>query len=85
VARAPHRRFRRWGFLARISSRHRPCRSGRYWDKKIDANIARNQRVDGELRDAGWVVVRIWDFEVVKTLDEAVFRVLAALRRGSPA
>ena len=60
-------------------SRHKPGRSGAYWDEKIEANVARDRRVDAELRERGWTVVRIWDFEVRKHLDEAVERVLDAL------
>jgi DNA mismatch endonuclease (patch repair protein) len=61
-------------------SRHRPGRSGAYWDEKIDANVARDRRVDAKLVDAGWTVVRVWDFEVRKALPEVVGRVVEALR-----
>lgn len=56
-------------------SRHKPGRSGEYWDKKIAANVARDRRVDQELNDAGWSVLRIWDFEIKKDLDGVVSRV----------
>ena len=65
-------------------SRHRPGRSGAYWDEKIEANVARDRAVDVELRELGWKVVRIWDFEVRKHLDEAVVRVQDALFRPGP-
>jgi DNA mismatch endonuclease (patch repair protein) len=61
-------------------SRHRPGRSGRYWDEKIAGNVARDRRVDAELRESGWNVVRIWDFEVKRDVDAAAARVLTALR-----
>lgn len=69
-------------------SRHRPGRSGAYWDEKISTNIARDRRVDKELSMAGWRVLRIWDFEVRKSLPEVVGRVSETLRQrieGSPA
>jgi DNA mismatch endonuclease (patch repair protein) len=62
-------------------SRHRPGRSGSYWDDKIANNVARDRRVDAELGDAGWLVLRIWDFEVIHNPDGVVERVLAALRK----
>jgi DNA mismatch endonuclease (patch repair protein) len=62
-------------------SRHNPGRSGTYWDEKIEANVARDRRVDAELRADGWTVVRIWDFDVRRNLPAAVERVLAALGR----
>lgn len=61
------------------SSRYRPGRSGEYWDRKIAANIARDRRVDRELERTGWLVVRLWDFEVRKARDDAVAAVIAAL------
>jgi DNA mismatch endonuclease (patch repair protein) len=61
------------------SSRHRPGRSGEYWDRKIAGNIARDRLIDRELEDAGWLGVRVWDFEVRKTLDDAIASVVAAL------
>jgi DNA mismatch endonuclease Vsr len=64
------------------ASRHRPGRSGAYWDEKIARNVARDKRVEAELRSQGWEVVRVWDFEVRKHLDEAVARVIDALGDG---
>lgn len=61
-------------------SRHRPGRSGKYWDEKIAGNVARDRRIDAELADAGWQVVRIWDFEMRKEPDKVLERVLEALR-----
>lgn len=60
-------------------SRHKPGRSGKYWDEKIAANAARDRRVDAELRDAGWRVLRLWDFEVNKSLPVAVTAVRETL------
>jgi DNA mismatch endonuclease (patch repair protein) len=61
-------------------SRHRPGRSGAYWDEKIATNVARDRRVDAALADAGWIVVRVWDFEVRRAPQSAVDRVCDALR-----
>ena len=60
-------------------SRHKPGRSGAYWDRKIAANVARDRRVDAELRARGWEVVRIWDFEVERELSDSVGKVIEAL------
>jgi DNA mismatch endonuclease (patch repair protein) len=54
-------------------------RSGPYWDNKIRRNQERDKRVTTELRDAGWKVVRLWDFEVERNLDDAVQKVKEAL------
>ncbi|HEY5976903.1 MAG TPA: very short patch repair endonuclease [Solirubrobacterales bacterium] len=61
-------------------SRHKPGRSGRYWDEKIEANVARDRRVDASLEDAGWTVVRIWDFEIKRALPDAVERIAQTIQ-----
>lgn len=60
-------------------SRHRPGRSGSYWDEKIANNVARDRRVDAELGAGGWTAMRVWDFEVGRKLPEVVARIAAAL------
>jgi DNA mismatch endonuclease, patch repair protein len=60
-------------------SRHRPGRSGTYWDEKIAANVERDRRVDAELRMLGWKVVRCWDFEIRRDAAGVVDRVKEAL------
>ncbi|HEX4463336.1 MAG TPA: very short patch repair endonuclease [Solirubrobacterales bacterium] len=66
-------------------SRHKPGRSGAYWDEKIAKNVERDRRVDAELEAEGWMVLRVWDFEVRKELPAVVERTLAVLRTRLPA
>jgi DNA mismatch endonuclease, patch repair protein len=67
-------------------SRHKPGRSGDYWDRKIEGNVARDRRVDAELGAAGWKVLRVWDFAVRRTPDVVVDEVrrLLVATRSSP-
>lgn len=51
------------------------------WDRKIQANMFRDDAVNRELSAEGWTIVRIWDFELEQDLDDAVQRVQAALTR----
>ena len=60
-------------------SRHKPGRSGQYWDDKIARNVERDRTADAALASLGWSVVRVWDFEVRRDLDSVVARVLQAL------
>jgi DNA mismatch endonuclease (patch repair protein) len=60
-------------------SRHRPGRSGHYWDEKIARNVSRDRQVDADLAASAWTVLRIWDFEVRRDPTDVVARVLATL------
>jgi DNA mismatch endonuclease (patch repair protein) len=53
--------------------------SGKFWDEKIDRNRKRDERVTGELIEAGWTVLRFWDFEVEQRPEQCVAAVCAAL------
>lgn len=59
--------------------------SGPFWDEKIARNRARDERVNAELAEQGWRVVRLWDFEVERDLSGCVGRVIAALDEQPPA
>ena len=43
-----------------------------YWDKKIRRNMERDQEVNQQLKALGWTVLRIWDVDINKHLDECV-------------
>jgi DNA mismatch endonuclease (patch repair protein) len=53
--------------------------SGPFWDEKIAANRARDNKVNRELTDLGWTVVRVWDFEVERDPVACVERIKSAL------
>jgi DNA mismatch endonuclease, patch repair protein len=40
-----------------------PKANADWWRKKIEANVERDRRVDRELHEAGWDVVRVWEHE----------------------
>ena len=50
-----------------------------YWDEKIKRNIARDHRHEAALAEAGWNVVRVWDFEVEQDSAFVASRVVRAL------
>ena len=60
-------------------SRWKPGRHGAWWDEKIARNRRRDEAVNTALRDQGWTVIRVWDFEIHKSRDECVARVRDAL------
>jgi DNA mismatch endonuclease (patch repair protein) len=61
-------------------SKWRPGRWQGYWDEKIKRNIVRDERQTTALLEAGWEVMRVWDFEVLQDADGIAARVLVALK-----
>jgi DNA mismatch endonuclease (patch repair protein) len=53
--------------------------SGKFWDEKIARNRTRDERVNAELAEKGWRVVRLWDFELERDLAGCIERVRAAV------
>ncbi len=58
-----------------------PKANGEWWRVKLDANVARDRRNDEALRQAGWIVVRLWEHE---ELDEMARRVCAVVGAATP-
>jgi DNA mismatch endonuclease (patch repair protein) len=58
-----------------------------FWETKITGNIRRDRRVDAELRKLGWMVIRIWEHDLTRSLSpRAVIRIKKAVdsrRMGS--
>jgi len=52
-----------------------------YWIPKLEANVARDRRVDAALPTMGWRVVRIWEHEDV---DAAIATIELALSERDP-
>lgn len=61
-----------------------PGKSGAYWDAKIARTQERDRLANEALREAGWTVVRFWDFDVEQDVDGCVHRVGAALAAVNP-
>lgn len=56
----------RWGKRMRSTFR----KNQEFWWAKIEANRARDRRVDRELKALGWTVLRFWEHEIkLKTVD----------------
>jgi DNA mismatch endonuclease (patch repair protein) len=59
---------------------HYRGQSGPFWDKKIATNKARDRRVDKELGELEWTVLRFWDFEVDRGLERCVETIRSEIR-----
>ena len=50
-----------------------------FWMKKIRSNIERDKKVDGQLTNDGWTVIRIWEHEIKKEPEKVVKKIIALL------
>ena len=48
--------------LAKLAAGHNSA----YWVRKIQSNVDRDLRVAGELKNAGWLVLRYWETDIHK-------------------
>lgn len=59
----------------------RPKGNSAFWSTKLDANKARDRKVNRDLRAKGWRVLRIWEHDLTKSRQDwtvrRVMRVLA--------
>jgi DNA mismatch endonuclease (patch repair protein) len=53
-----------------------PVRNSDYWQSKIARNRARDLRVDSQLHEGGWAVVRVWEHELRRSVDEVATRIV---------
>lgn len=52
-----------------------------YWIRKISYNIGRDKANTRQLRRLGWVVVRVWESELVVSTDRLANRIMRLVRR----
>jgi DNA mismatch endonuclease (patch repair protein) len=62
-------------------SKWQPGRWEGYWDAKIKRNMARDANQNQALADAGWSVLRFWDFEVDRDSSAVARKVCEVLER----
>ncbi|MBO0879881.1 MAG: very short patch repair endonuclease [Mycobacterium sp.] len=55
---------------------HPPATNNSYWAEKVQKNIARDQRLDAALRDAGWAVVTVWEHDNVDSAAQAIAKLV---------
>ena len=54
-------------------NRHQKIKSNRdYWIPKIERNMARDKEVNEMLETQGWIVLRFWEWQIKKRLNECV-------------
>ena len=60
-----------------------PKRNASYWEPKLDANVARDRRVDALLASHRWTVIRVWEHEDPRQAADRIASVLVHLQPSS--
>lgn len=61
-------------------NRSRRIKSNRdYWIPKIERNMERDKEVTESLEREGWLVLRFWEWQIRRQLDECVAEILSAV------
>ena len=53
----------------------------KFWYAKIESNIRRDKTVNRILKKEGWIVIRFWGKQIIKTTDKCVNTIEAAISR----
>jgi DNA mismatch endonuclease (patch repair protein) len=57
----------------------RPKSNRKFWDKKREDNMTRDKRVNRQLRQQGWKVIRIWQHSLQKSPQSCLNRILRSV------
>ena len=61
-------------------NRNQRIKSNReYWIPKIERNMQRDKEVTAQLQAMGWTVLRFWEWQIKKRLDECVNTIMEAV------
>jgi len=51
------------------------------WLNKISSNVARDLRNNEMLKAQGWLVIRVWEHDIKKSLENTVTNIVDALQK----
>lgn len=60
----------------------KPVSNHDFWEKKVETNMKRDRTVNEALRKEGWRVVRIWEHDIRKNLNDVLNRIQEIVREG---
>lgn len=58
-----------------------PKTNTRYWKKKIEGNRKRDKLVNTELKNNGWTVVRLWEYDIKHSFEKSFQKILNVIRK----
>lgn len=56
-----------------------PKTNANYWKKKIEDNRKRDKLVNTELKNNGWIVVRLWEYDIKHSFEKSFQKILNAI------
>ncbi|MCX6157595.1 MAG: very short patch repair endonuclease [Ignavibacteriae bacterium] len=56
-----------------------PKSNQEYWNKKILRNRERDKIVNKQLRKEGWTVIRVWEYDIKKNVEQSLRKVIKAI------
>jgi DNA mismatch endonuclease (patch repair protein) len=59
----------------------KPRTNESFWRSKLEANVARDRRVNRELRSLGWRVIRVWEHDIKSNTEGLALRLSSRIRR----
>lgn len=60
-----------------------PKTNAEFWENKIKGNVERDRKITGQLTSDGWMVMRFWEHEINKNLDNIVENIIETLHTPS--
>jgi len=58
-----------------------PKSNTEYWENKIARNKERDQQVTNYLREQGWKVIRLWEYDIKHNMEECLNKIFTAIDR----
>jgi len=53
-----------------------------YWIPKIERTIARDEKNNKKLKEAGWRVVRFWQYQITRDLEKCIMKIKKITKRS---
>jgi DNA mismatch endonuclease, patch repair protein len=57
-----------------------PKSNRRYWNSKIKRNKERDRKVNKVLKNSGWIVLRIWEYDLSHYFNRVLGRIIRAVK-----
>lgn len=54
-----------------------------FWMEKIQSNVGRDKKINEQLKNDGWTVIRIWEHEIRKEPENAVKKITDSLEKAN--